>query len=158
APWGGVSPQWGPRGAPASCCCHCSFCPWRSRSSSGASGRASPARAASISAFWRSTTSSSCSSPGRPSSTSSRSSRDRPGLRLPGKAALLARVRPEGDHGAEQEEKAGEPDQVDERFDQHLEVNRAVLFELVSDHEQVLRAEPVVLDRHLVRGLLIGEI
>src|SRR6266550_8704812 len=98
-------------------------------------------------------TRSSCSSPGRPSSTSLRSSNHGARLGARRQPPLLARVRPERDHGAEQEDEAGEPDQIDERLHEYLQVDGAdgllLELELVADHEQILRAQPVMLDRDL---------
>ena len=56
-----------------------------------------------------------------------------------GEASLLARVRPQRDDRAEQEDEPGEPDQVHERVDERLEVDRAVRVHLLGDQEQVLR-------------------
>src|SRR5262245_4940494 len=74
-----------------------------------------------------------------------RSHRYRAGLGPLRKPPLLAGVRPEGDHRADQENESREPDQVDERLHEHLQVDRAhgvpfAELELVADHEEVLRA------------------
>src|SRR5438094_10597519 len=44
-------------------------------------------------------------------------------LRPLGEPPLFASVRPERDHGADQEDDPREPDQVDERLDEHLQVD-----------------------------------
>src|SRR5919198_4056918 len=75
-----------------------------------------------------------------------------------GEAPLLARVWPQRDCGAEQEHDAGEPDQVDERLHEHLEVDRAARVDLVGDHEEILGARPVGADSDLARRGLLGEV
>src|SRR5207247_4955430 len=71
---------------------------------------------------------------------------------------LLARVRPERDQRPEEKDDAGEPDQVDERLDEHLEVDGAVRVDLVGDPERILRARPVRADPDLPRARLLGEL
>src|SRR5438105_829036 len=74
-----------------------------------------------------------------------------------GEAPLLARVGPERDQGAEQEDSTGEPDQVDERLHEHLEVHGAALrVDLVRDHVDVLERQQAVPDRDLVRARALG--
>ena len=59
---------------------------------------------------------------------------------------------------AEQEDEPGEPDQVDERVDDRLEVDRPVRVHLLGDQEQVLAGQPVGADRDLVRDLLLDRV
>ncbi len=71
-------------------------------------------------------------------------------------ATLLTRIRPERDHGTEQEDEAREPDQVDERLDEDTEVDRPVVVHLLRDHEQVLAGQVVRPDSDLRRDLGVG--
>ena len=75
-----------------------------------------------------------------------------------GEAPLLARVRPDRHDRAEEEDEPGEPDQVDERVDDRLEVDRAVRVHLLGDQEQILAGQPVRADRDLVRDLLLDRV
>src|SRR5215207_9449184 len=71
---------------------------------------------------------------------------------------LLARIGPERDQRADEEDAPGEPDQVDERGDVHLEGDTAVAADLVGDHEQVLPGPPVAPNAHLVGDLALGAV
>ena len=73
-----------------------------------------------------------------------------------GEAAALSRIRPESDHGPGEEHEPRHPDQVDERLHEHLEVDASVGVHLVGDDVDVLCAEPVRVDGHLARHLLLG--
>src|SRR5918996_5141861 len=88
----------------------------------------------------------------------SRRRRDADIARTLDEAALLARVRPEGDERAEQEDQAGDPDEVDERLDEDAEVHRSVRIGLLGYHEQVLAGERVAPDANLVRDLLLDRV
>ena len=77
-----------------------------------------------------------------------------------GEPALLDRVGPHRDDGAADEDEPGEPDQVHERLHEHLEVERpaGLRRHLVGDREEVAEGARVVVDRHLVRDLLLDRV
>src|SRR5262245_40912416 len=52
--------------------------------------------------------------------------------------ALLAAVRPQRDHRAEEEHETGEPDEVDEGLHEDTEVDAAVGVDLLGDDEEIL--------------------
>src|SRR5436190_304150 len=76
-------------------------------------------------------------------------------VRAGNEPALLAGVRPERDHRAEDEHEPGEPDQVHERLHEDAEVHGSVRIDLIGDDEEVLHAQPVGPDPDLVRDLLL---
>ena len=74
------------------------------------------------------------------------------------KAPLLTRVRPERDQRAQHEHDPREPDEVDERLDEHAEDDGAVVAHLLGDDEEILAGEEVGADPDLVRHLLLDAV
>src|SRR5262249_514097 len=75
-----------------------------------------------------------------------------------GEPPLFACVRPERDERPADEDEAREPDEVDQRLLQGLEIEAPVRVDLVGDQEQVSSVQEVMPDRDLVRALVLGEV
>jgi hypothetical protein len=71
---------------------------------------------------------------------------------------LLTRVRPQRDQRSEHEDEPREPDQVDERLHEDAEEDRAVVVDLLGDHEQILARERIGADPDLIRDLLLDAV